>query len=118
MTAVGRTFSGVDSYCGWRLRTLDESTAATEMTIDRMAQDGIDLAQYLLDHLHKDKIIVVGHSWGTILGIHMVKARPDLFYAYVGAGQVVNAQENEALNYTRVLGKAKALGDSKAVAEL
>jgi pimeloyl-ACP methyl ester carboxylesterase len=48
----------------------------------------------------------------------MAKIRPDLFYAYVGAGQVVNAQENETVNYARVLNKAKALGDSKAHAEL
>lgn len=93
-------------------------TSASDMTIDRMAQDGIELTQYLREHLHKDKIIIVGHSWGTILGTHMAKAHPDLFYAYVGAGQVVNAQENEALNYARVLEKAKALGDAKAVAEL
>jgi pimeloyl-ACP methyl ester carboxylesterase len=93
-------------------------TSASDMTIDRMAQDGIELTQFLREHLHKDKIIIVGHSWGTILGVHMSKARPDLFYAYVGAGQVVIAQENEALNYKRVLDKAKALGDAKAVAEL
>jgi pimeloyl-ACP methyl ester carboxylesterase len=93
-------------------------TAATDMTIDRMAQDGIELTQFLREHLHKDKIIIVGHSWGAILGIHMAKARPDLFYAYVGAGQIVNTRENEALNYARLLDKAKALGDSKAVAEL
>jgi pimeloyl-ACP methyl ester carboxylesterase len=88
------------------------------MTIDRMAQDGIELTQFLREHLHKNKIIIVGHSWGAILGIHMAKARPDLFYAHVGAGQVVNTRENEALNYDRLLGEAKALGDSKAVAEL
>lgn len=93
-------------------------TAASDMTIDRMAQDGIELTQFLREHLHKDKIIIVGHSWGTILSIHMAKAHPDLFYAYVGAGQCVNAQVNEALNYARVLDKAKALGDTKAVAEL
>jgi pimeloyl-ACP methyl ester carboxylesterase len=93
-------------------------TAAADMTIDRIAQDGIELTQILRQHLHKDKIIIVAHSWGTILGVHMVKTRPDLFYAYVGVGQVVNAQENEAVNYARVLDKAKALGDTKAVAEL
>jgi pimeloyl-ACP methyl ester carboxylesterase len=93
-------------------------TSAPDMTIDRMAQDGIELSQFLREHLHKNKIIIVGHSWGTILGVHMAKARPDLFYAYVGAGQVVNAQENEAVNYSRVLDRAKSLGDSKAVAEL
>ena len=93
-------------------------TAAADMTIERMAQDGVELAQFLREHLHKDKIIIVGHSWGTILGIHMAKSRPDLFYAYVGAGQVVSARENEALNYARVLDKAKSLGDSNAVADL
>jgi pimeloyl-ACP methyl ester carboxylesterase len=102
---AGKTFAG-------------GGTAATDMTIDRMAQDGIELTQFLRDHLHKDKIIVVGHSWGTILGVHMAKARPDLFYAYVGAGQVVNAQENEAVNYTRVLDQAKTLRDTKAIDEL
>jgi pimeloyl-ACP methyl ester carboxylesterase len=93
-------------------------TTAADMTIDRMAQDGIELAQFLREHLHKDKIIIVGHSWGTILGVHMAKSRPDLFYAYVGAGQVVNARENEVVNYTRVLDKVRASGDTKAVAEL
>jgi pimeloyl-ACP methyl ester carboxylesterase len=93
-------------------------TSAPDMTIDRMAQDGIELTQFLREHLHKDKIIIVGHSWGTILGINMVKARPDLFYAYVGAAQAVNFQENEAVNYARVLDKAKALGDTKAIADL
>jgi pimeloyl-ACP methyl ester carboxylesterase len=93
-------------------------TSAADMAIDRMAQDGIELAQFLREHLHKDKIIIVGHSWGSILGVHMAKARPDLFYAYVGAGQEVNAQENEAVNYARVFEKARSLGDTKAIAEL
>jgi pimeloyl-ACP methyl ester carboxylesterase len=93
-------------------------TSAADMTIDRMAQDGVELAQFLREHLHKDKIIIVGHSWGSILGVHMAKSRPDLFYAYVGAGQEVNAPDNEALNYARVLEKARSLGDTKAVADL
>jgi pimeloyl-ACP methyl ester carboxylesterase len=50
-------------------------TAATDMTIDRMAQDGIALTEFLRKHLHKDKIIIVGHSWGTILGIHIQNRR-------------------------------------------
>jgi pimeloyl-ACP methyl ester carboxylesterase len=93
-------------------------TTAADMTMDRMTQDGIELAQYLRGHLHKDKIIIVGHSWGAILGVHMAKARPDLFYAYVGTGQVADAQENEALNYARVRQKEVDLGDTKALAEL
>lgn len=93
-------------------------TSAADMTIDRMTQDGIELAQFLRGHLHKDKIIIVGHSWGTVLGVHMTKARPDVVYAYVGTGQIVDVPQNELVNYDRLLDKARAQGDTKAVAAL
>jgi pimeloyl-ACP methyl ester carboxylesterase len=91
---------------------------APGVTIDQMAADGLEVAQFVRRKLHKQKIILLGLSWGTILGIHMVKARPDLFYAYVGTGQLVNEQEGEAMAYSQVLGKARARGDRKAVKEL
>jgi len=65
------------------------NSIAPTMTVDRMALDGVEVAEFLRAHLHKDKIILVGHSWGSFLGIHMLKLRPDLFSAYVGTGQVV-----------------------------
>ena len=45
------------------------------MTVERMAEDGIEVSQYLADHLHKKKIIIVGGSWGSILGIYMAHDR-------------------------------------------
>jgi pimeloyl-ACP methyl ester carboxylesterase len=90
-------------------------TSITDMTIHRMAQDGLELAELLRTRLHKDRIILVGHSWGSILGIQMAKARPDLFYAYVGTGQVVNAQRNEIVTYERTLERARVLGNSIAI---
>ena len=47
------------------------------ITVARMTQDGVELADLLRKQLRKDKIILVGHSWGSILGVHMAKARPD-----------------------------------------
>jgi pimeloyl-ACP methyl ester carboxylesterase len=91
---------------------------APDITIDRMAQDGIEVAEFLRQHLHKRKIIVLGLSWGTTLGVYMVKARSELFYAYVGTGQMVNAPEAEMITYRQVLGKARARGDRNAVKEL
>jgi len=88
------------------------------LTIESMAEDGIRVAEYLKSHLKQDRVVLVGWSWGSALGIHMVKARPDLFAAFVGTGQVVNMQEGEALAYSRVLTKARQRGDADAVAEL
>jgi len=81
------------------------------MTIDRLAQDGIEVAEFLTKHLHKKKVILVGASWGSILGVHMAKMRPDLFCAYVGTAQDVNIQANFAAAYPRLLALARAAAD-------
>jgi pimeloyl-ACP methyl ester carboxylesterase len=102
---------------GRTLRKTGESVAST-MTVDRMTRDGIDVAEYLRKHLGKDKIIVLGHSFGTILELGMVRARPDLFYAYVGTGQVADSGKNYSAAYDALLQKAQATGNQQAIDEL
>ena len=88
------------------------------LTLEQMRDDGIAVARYLRQRLGKDKVILMGSSWGSILGVHMAKARPDLFHAYVGTAQVVNARDNEAGMYRQVLALAQAAGDSATVDKL
>lgn len=59
-------------------RTYGKSGPSIEptMTIERMAQDGIEVAEFLAGHLRKKKIIIVGGSWGSILGIYMAHSLP------------------------------------------
>ena len=101
-------------------RTLGKNgkSQAETITIDRMAQDGIELAQLLRKLLGQDKIILVGHSWGSILGVFMAKARPDLFYAFVGTGQVADSGTNYAVAYRALLAKAETIGEQGAIREL
>ena len=91
---------------------------APSMTIDRMTKDGIEVAEYLRAHLRKRKIVLLGHSWGTVLGVRMIKARPDLFSAYVATGELVAKQDNELTSYNIVLDLARAAHNSQAVKEL
>jgi pimeloyl-ACP methyl ester carboxylesterase len=88
------------------------------ITIPRMTQDGVELADLVRKHLRKDKIILVGHSWGSILGVHMVKARPDLFYAFVGTGQVADPATSYTVAHRELLRKAETLKDERAIREL
>ncbi len=88
------------------------------LTVDKVAADGVEVADYLRHHLHKPKLVLLGHSWGSVLGVKMAKARPDLFYAYVGTGQVVDNRKGEALAYSQLLRTAKTKGNRKAVVEL
>jgi pimeloyl-ACP methyl ester carboxylesterase len=87
-------------------------------SIDQMAQDGLEVADFLRHHVHQDKIILLGWSWGSIPGVQMAKLRPDLFYAYVGTGQLVNLRENYAVGYARLLGETHARHDARAAANL
>lgn len=95
-------------------RTLGRNgpSLAPTITIERMAQDGIELAELLRKALQKYKIVLVGHSWGSTLGVFMVKARPDLFYAFVGTGQVADPTRNYAVAYDELLKKAARLGST------
>jgi pimeloyl-ACP methyl ester carboxylesterase len=101
-------------------RTYAKSGSSVEptMTVERMVQDGIEVTEFLAKHLNKKKIIIEGGSWGSILGIYMAHARPDLFYAYVGDAQMVNWRKNLLGSYTRVLQFARACGDEQAIAAL
>jgi pimeloyl-ACP methyl ester carboxylesterase len=101
-------------------RTLRKSgpSVAPTMTVDRMAQDGIELAEYLRKHLGKEKIVVVAHSFGSLLGLRMVRARPDLFYAYVGTGEVADETRNYSVAYDALLKKAQQTGNQQALDEL
>jgi len=89
-----------------------------EMSLPRVAADGIELASYLRRHLGKRKIIVLGHSWGTMVGLRMVHDRPDLFSAYVGTGQVVSIAEKEPVNYRRAMAELRAAHDEEGVRSL
>jgi pimeloyl-ACP methyl ester carboxylesterase len=83
-----------------------------------MALDGVEVAEFLQRKLYTQKIILVAHSWGTIMGVHMAKARPDLFYAYVGTGQSVNQGQYRGVAYAQLLAEARARQDTRAIREL
>jgi pimeloyl-ACP methyl ester carboxylesterase len=88
------------------------------MSIERMVKDGIEVAEYLTQHLNRNKIVIQGGSWGSVLGIHMAHDRPDLFYAYVGVAQIVNERKSLSDSYARVLEMARAADDQQAVTAL
>ena len=92
--------------------------AESTLTVQRMTEDGVEVAEYLVRHLRTPKVIVVGGSWGSILGVHMVKARPDLFRAYVGFAQFVSHRENQPASYAKVMALARGSGDDVAIAAL
>ncbi|MFC5742093.1 alpha/beta fold hydrolase [Dyella tabacisoli] len=95
-----------------------EQAMAPGMTVDGMTDDAAQVVQYLRQRYDKQKVFLLGHSWGTVLGVHLAQLHPDWFYAYISVGQVVNGHRNEELGYAFALHEATAQGNDKAVSEL
>jgi pimeloyl-ACP methyl ester carboxylesterase len=91
---------------------------SSDITIQQIASDGIELAQYLSNHFNGRKIIVLGHSWGSLIGIRMIQQSPNLFAAYVGTGQIVDTARAEVLDYEIVMGRAGRARNQTAINEL
>jgi pimeloyl-ACP methyl ester carboxylesterase len=91
---------------------------APTMRLDRMAQDGIELAEFLRGRLHKGKIGILAASDGSTFGLMIAKRRPDLLYAYVGTGQVISVQDSYKETYEVALDAARRDRNDKAVAEI
>jgi proline iminopeptidase len=89
-----------------------------ELTIERYVRDTISVAEWTCRHLGCRKLVVMGISWGTLLGLELAHRRPDLVAAYVGTGQIVSGPRGEKLGYDMALIDARERGDQAAVAEL
>jgi pimeloyl-ACP methyl ester carboxylesterase len=99
-------------------RSYDKKLRKEDMTIDRFVLDAEELIEYLLKRFNQRKLFLVGHSWGTILGMKLAAKRPDLFLAYVGIGQVVNMLRGEVVSYQFTLDEANRCNNKKAKNEL
>lgn len=65
-----------------------------------------EIAKYLLNRFGQEKIYLVGHSWGSVLGLTFIQKYPELVHTYVGCGQVVNMKKSSQLAYEYALSKA------------
>lgn len=89
-----------------------------DISVNRYVSDIIELSDILRTRFHKEKIYLIGHSWGTIIGTMTIQLRPDLFYAYVGTGQMVNLKETHQTIYKMLLDNAEKTGDVQYAKEL
>lgn len=86
------------------------------MNVDTFISDAHELTLYLLKEFRKEKILVVGHSWGTLLGLRFVQKYPQLVHAYVGSGQVVNQAVAERISFEYI--KRRSAGNRRALEDL
>ena len=71
-------------------------------TGDSIMEDTYEIVQYLKKRYKKEKIVILGHSFGSLLGSLFTLKYPNEVEYYIGVGQVVNMLENERVGYAKV----------------
>ena len=88
------------------------------MTVARMLDDLDELVELLRRRFGQRHMILLGHSWGTVLGTMYAHRHPDKVAAYVGTGQIADKRAGDRHSYQFALEQARARGDAKATASL
>ena len=97
--AFTRKWADVYTVVTWDQRNCGKSLSReqnnSELTYDLFMSDGLEMTKFLLDYLGKEKLTILGHSWGTIFGCNLVLAYPEYYDCYIGTGQLVDFRQNE-----------------------
>ena len=90
--------------------------ATPELSFDRLTKDGIELAERLSARFGGRKIIVLGHSFGSIVAIEMVRRAPERFALYVGTGQFGGFARTVEAQIEKL--RERSAGDASLTSEL
>jgi pimeloyl-ACP methyl ester carboxylesterase len=92
----------------------DEST----MTEEQFLSDAYELVKYLQDSLGQEKIYLLGHSWGSKLGIELVNMYPEDFHAFISVTQIVNIEEGLDISYEWLKNEIERNDDVRSLEKL
>jgi proline iminopeptidase len=96
----------------------DPKAVAPTMTLDRMLADTEEMVAWLRKEFGKEKIFVLGHSWGSFLGLRTAQRHPEWLHAYIGIGQGANIPESERRGWRFAMERARATRNETAIREL
>ena len=99
-------------------KSSDAIEPASAMTLNQIVADTRELTELLLKRYHRSQLILVGHSWGSVVGMKVVQAAPQLYSAFVNTGQIANFPDGQRASHAWLLEEAERRGDTKARAEL
>ena len=99
-------------------KSYQDGFPASEIKLSKYISDIDFLAKYIKTRLDVKKILVVGHSWGSQIGIIAAQKYPEHFSAFISTGQQVAAYDGELQSYRYTLAKAREFGIDSLVQQL
>ena len=91
---------------------------AESMNLSQLISDTRELSEILAKRFKHQKIYLMGHSWGSFLGILTAYKYPELYHAYFGIGQVCFQYKGEKISYEWAKNQANKLNNTDAIEAL
>jgi pimeloyl-ACP methyl ester carboxylesterase len=104
-------------YLAYRGTSLsyNPNTAIESMIIDQYIDDAVEITNYLRNRFEQEKIYLIGHSFGSYVGINTVYGHPELYHTYIAMGQIANQNESEILAYNYMYEQYRSQGNAKMI---
>jgi len=96
----------------------DPEAILKTLSFERLLKDAHEVTQFIKQKLNKTQIIVLGHSWGSVLGTALVQTYPHDYIAYISIGQVVSFLENERMGFDKLCKAVETKGIKKDIAAI
>ncbi|WP_340029803.1 alpha/beta hydrolase [Paenibacillus sp. FSL H7-0940] len=90
----------------------------SNLTTDVLVDDLLALRDYVSKELGQEKVILIGHSFGTYIGMKAAAKAPTQFHAYIGIGQMANTLQSELESLEYTYEQAKQAGNEDDVKKL
>lgn len=99
-------------------RSYSPDIPAGTMTLEQFVSDALELIDWLCERFGQDKVHLLGHSWGSLVGATLAGRHPARLHAFIGVGQFVAGLRNEQLSYAFTLRKAIEHENTEAIQAL
>jgi pimeloyl-ACP methyl ester carboxylesterase len=99
-------------------RSFDQAADPSRLTIDRHLADLDRVVTYVCAELGVDRVALLGHSWGSALGLLYAQRHPDKVAAFVGVNQLVDETARQQSQLDFALSRAREEGDERAVEQI
>jgi pimeloyl-ACP methyl ester carboxylesterase len=110
------------TVCWWEQRgsglSYSADMAPETLTVEQLISDTLEVTRFLCERFGQEEIYLMGHSWGSFIGIQAAARRPELYRAYVAMAQITRQLESERLAYAYMIDRYAKAGKTRMVRKL
>lgn len=86
---------------------------ADSLTAERYLSDVAAVTNYLKKRFSQEKLYLMGHSFGTFIGLQAAYEHPESYHAYIAMSQITNQMESEMIAYQYMLDQYRRMNNTK-----